>query len=235
VFSDTDVPEDEGQHLQSVYPAAKEHGGPGRFGFDSASFLTEKSPLASKENAKALWEQWAPYWDLSKSLLVEKSPPNLVRMRFLQTLFPESSFIVLIRHPIAVSYATRKWSETRPDSLIRHWLVCHEQFDQDRSFIDKLLVVRYEDFVLQPDEVLRKTFGFLELEPFPSTRHVKQGMNTKYFDAYESLSRRGFMYQAYRAYMQRRFERRTCAFGYSLDPDKYVLDTPEYCLDVSSS
>ena len=32
-FSGTGVPADEGQHLQTVYPAAKVYGGPGRFGF----------------------------------------------------------------------------------------------------------------------------------------------------------------------------------------------------------
>ena len=234
VFSDTDVPEDEGQHLQSVYPPAMEHGGPGRFGFDSESFSTEKSALVSEENANALWAHWAPHWDLSKSRLVEKSPPNLVRMRFLQALFPESYFIVLIRHPIAVSYATRKWSETRPDSLIRHWLVCHDRFDHDRAYIKKLLVVRYEDFVLHPDEVLQETFRFLGLEHSPLERNVKQGMNRRYFNAYESLSHRGPIYQAYMKYMQLRFERRTCEFGYSMDPQRYVLDAPEYCLDVPS-
>ena len=45
-FSGTDVPADEGQHLQTVYPAAKVYGGP-RFGFAPESHLTEESPLAS--------------------------------------------------------------------------------------------------------------------------------------------------------------------------------------------
>ena len=31
-FSGTGEPADEGQHLQSVYPAARVYGGPGRFG-----------------------------------------------------------------------------------------------------------------------------------------------------------------------------------------------------------
>ena len=40
-LSGTGVPADEGQHLQSVYPAAKVYGGPGRFGFapESGSHL----------------------------------------------------------------------------------------------------------------------------------------------------------------------------------------------------
>src|SRR5690348_9288269 len=61
-FSGTGVPADEGQLLQSVYPAAKEYGGPGRFGFAPESHLTEASPLASEENATKLLDEWSPHW-----------------------------------------------------------------------------------------------------------------------------------------------------------------------------
>jgi len=47
-FSETGVPADEGQHLQGVYPAAREYGGPGRFGFAPESHVTETSPLVSR-------------------------------------------------------------------------------------------------------------------------------------------------------------------------------------------
>ena len=40
-FSDTGVPADEGQHLQTVYPAAAVYGGPGRFGFAPEAHFTE--------------------------------------------------------------------------------------------------------------------------------------------------------------------------------------------------
>ena len=46
-FKNTGVPEDEGQHLQSVYQPAMVLGGPGLFGFKPASNLNETSPLVS--------------------------------------------------------------------------------------------------------------------------------------------------------------------------------------------
>lgn len=57
---DTGVKEDEGQHLQSVYPKAKVYGGPGRFALDQRSHLTETSPLVTEANAQALFDAWAP-------------------------------------------------------------------------------------------------------------------------------------------------------------------------------
>src|SRR5579862_5824222 len=125
-FADTGAPEDEGQHLQSVYPTARAHGGPGRFGLDADSHLTETSPLVTDANRRRLLEEWLPHWDLSRRLLVEKSPPNLVRIRFLRALFPGSRFIVITRHPAVIACATQRSAITTLTSLVHHWVVCHE-------------------------------------------------------------------------------------------------------------
>ena len=157
-FAETGVPADEGQHLQTVYPTAKAHGGPGRFGFDGAAHLTEKSDLCTPQNAARLIESWSAHWDLTKPLLVEKSPPNLVRTRFLQGLFPDASFVVILRHPIAVSLATQKWSQTSLRSLLRHWLVCHEALADDRPHVERLLALTYEELVDDPAACLDRVF-----------------------------------------------------------------------------
>ena len=93
----TGAPEDEGQHLQSVYEPASSFGGPGKFVFDPRSHMDESHPLATRENAKIIFKQWSQYFDLSCKYLVEKSPPNIVRTRFLQKLFPGSKFILICR------------------------------------------------------------------------------------------------------------------------------------------
>ena len=149
-FRGTGVPADEGQHLQTVYPPAKVYGGPGRFAFHPEAHLTERSPLVTAENAERLRAEWSVYWDLSKPVLVEKSPPNLIRARFLQALVPGSAFVVITRHPIAVSIATQKWSKTSLSSLLRHWVAAHERFEADRPSLERVLVVSYEHLVADP-------------------------------------------------------------------------------------
>ena len=71
-LSGTGVYEDEGQHLQSVYPIAGAHGGPGRFALDPAARLTEDSPLVTPDAARRLIDAWSPYWDTSRRVLLEK-------------------------------------------------------------------------------------------------------------------------------------------------------------------
>ena len=103
-FQDTGVPMDEGQFLQSVYPVAKKFGGPGLFGFHKDSHLTENSPLLTQFNKNLLKIEWEKFWDLSKELLVEKSPPNILKTRFLQEIFPNSYFLLITKAHFSRSF-----------------------------------------------------------------------------------------------------------------------------------
>jgi hypothetical protein len=172
-FAETGAPEDEGQHLQSVFPPAKAHGGPGRFGFAPASYLTERSPLVSTANAERLLSDWMPYWDLSRPVLVEKSPPNIVRARFLQALFPRAAFVFLVRHPACAALATQKWSKTSVVELILHWLLVHGRLLSDLAHIRCYALLRYEDVVADPGEATARLFDFVGLPPHEVGRPVE--------------------------------------------------------------
>jgi len=108
-FANTGAIEDEGQFLQDVYPTDQQLGGLGRFGFNAQAHLTEKSRLLTRPNIDRLRRSWDSHWDQNKSIFVEKTPGNLIMTRFLQKTFPNSYFIVIKRHPIAVSLASQKW------------------------------------------------------------------------------------------------------------------------------
>ncbi|MGL5828778.1 MAG: sulfotransferase family protein [Angustibacter sp.] len=168
----TGVLEDEGQHLQSVYPAARTYGGPGRFARDPRAHLTEDSALVSPVNAERLLRAWAPYWRLERQFLVEKSPPNLLMGRFLQALFPGSAYVAVLRHPIVVALSTHKWrrlwsknwqNHTSLATMVDHWLVAHDIFAQDLPRLQRALVLRYEDLVDQPATELGRVQGLLGL------------------------------------------------------------------------
>jgi hypothetical protein len=180
-FMDTGVPQDEGQHLQHVFPPAHKHGGPGLWGFDPASFLDESSPLCTAANGQLIWSAWSRYWDMSRAVLVEKSPPNLVRTRFLQSLFPNARFIIVVRHPIAVAMATLKWRPRNPKSLVDHWIICHRRFELDRPKISRLLVLRYEDLVQRPSDTIAEIYRFSGVGPHAPDVRVQSDLNNSYF------------------------------------------------------
>jgi hypothetical protein len=218
-FRKTDALANEGQFLQSVYPIAREFGGTGRFGFDERSHLTEDSPLATDANRERLLTEWGQYWDLDKRVLVEKSPPNLLKLRFLQALFADAAFVVIMRHPIAVSYATQKWSETSLESLIEHWLVCHEILLDDAPRIRRLMLVRYEDFVRDPEGIVARIQQRLGLAPSGATFAARSGINDAYFKRWNARLRP--LQRRQHEELARRFEERANRFGYSLvDPER---------------
>jgi hypothetical protein len=215
-FRDTGSPEDEGQHLQSVYPTAMSHGGPGRFGFQAGAHLTETSALVSEANRHKLFDEWKRYWSLDRSHLLEKSPPNLIQATFLQALFPDSFFIMLLRHPVAVSYATQKWSRTPMHSLLRHWLACHELLEEDRVRLSNVLVLKYETFVREPAATLARVYAFLGLAGHSAPLDVSPNVNRKYFERWRR-NRERLLARPYTQYLLRSFEPRVARFGYSLE------------------
>jgi Sulfotransferase family len=217
-FNDTGATEEEGQHLQSVYPPATAYGGPGRFGFHPGAHLTEASDLVTADNRLRLFDEWKAYWDLAKPVLLEKSPPNLIRARFLQELFPNSYFVIVTRHPIAVSYATQKWSYTSLAELIEHWLVCHERFRQDEEHLKRLLVLRYEDFVEQPQTALRKIYSFLNLPNHSNAIEVREDVNEQYLRLWRTGQDGALSGDRIETDgIKSQYERRVAAFGYTLD------------------
>lgn len=226
-FINTGFPQDEGQFLQTVYPRASVYGGPGRFGFDKGSHMDETHELATPAHADKLFQEWSKHWDMSKEFLLEKSPPNIVRLRYFQALYPGSRFIVILRHPLAVSYATRKWSKTRIPELLEHSIVCYERFLSDMSHLKHLAVFRYEDLVQSPKPTLDLITDWLGMPRVELKHEVRPDVNAKYFETFreEQRSLINRLKPSF-ANMPEKFEARANALGYSIEEPEKLLPVP---------
>jgi hypothetical protein len=213
-LSKTNVIEDEGQHVQTVYPPANKYGGPGRFGFNEASFLNQNSELITKQNQDTLFNEWSKYWDLKNEYLLEKSPPNLVRTLFLQEMFPNSYFITLFRHPIATSLATKKWSKTSHHSLIKHWLICHKQYLKDKPKLKHSLDIKYEDMVNNSEITMKRISKFLGVQIKTPSIEIKKEINNKYLMLWQKNKKNIFYKRSVRK-AELEFEKEINKFGYS--------------------
>ena len=225
-LTNTKVPEDEGQYLQTIYQTGEALGAPGRFGLHPNCRLTESSPEVQTARER-LFAAWAPYWDLSKPVLCEKSPSNIARSRFLQAAFPDSRFIFLSRHPIAYSLAIRKWDYRVPvATTIRNWLACYRYLDEDLPHLRRALVLRYDDLTRDTAGWSRKLEEFLDLGPGMDADHLKPGHNERYFKSWKARDYRDgedrlrnkvkrFIGDAEIRYVEWRYERDINAYGYS--------------------
>jgi len=215
-FSNIGYPEDEGQFIQNIFPNSGKLINPGRFSFYTKMHFTEQSDISKQGNE--IYNNWAKYWDLSKDYLVEKSPPNLIRMRLLQKMFPNSYFITIIRHPIAVSYATKKWTNDRFLSiLIKHWIYAHKIYLEDRKYIKNELCITYEEIKPNAQNIIDKLNSFLGTEIIYSEKFINK--NQFYFDLWNNEYFKGLkaiLKNLEKKYLILKYEKELNNFGYSL-------------------
>ena len=211
----TGVPEDEGQHIQPVYQPAERHGGTGRFALRSKAHLTEESPLATPENAQRLWNSWRPYWDSDQRFLIEKSPPNLVMGRFLQQLYPSASFVFIVRHPVTVTLATRKWRKrTSLPRLMSNWFRAHEQTAGDLPRLRRVHMVSYEWLINDAAAVVGEVAQFLQMPGTIDTSGVDSTGSSRYEEEWKAMRAEGHR-GATKAH--ERFFDDARSYGYDLD------------------
>jgi hypothetical protein len=210
---DTGVREDEGQHLQHTYAPAREFGGAGRFAFDPRAHLVEVDADTARRHREELLAAWNPHWNLSRRVLVEKSPPNLIRMRYLQSVFPDARFVLIVRHPITTTLATKKWRRRQSlFSLIRHWIVAHDIATADAKHVDHFLLVRYEDLVRDPATTLDAVQRFVGVTP---QAPPADAINASASDAYAKKWRA--TNGLYRRALVQRFGDDFARYGYDAD------------------
>lgn len=214
---DTGAFHDEGQFLQDVMPTASQCGGPGRFGRGTRAHLTEADVVDRDDERERLLAAWSPYWDARRRFVVEKSPPNLLRFRYLQTVFPEAWCVAVVRQPVAVSYATQPWAKgDAVGRLLDHWLLAHERFEADRPSIRRLLVVRYEDLVRDVPGTLATIDAAMGLDAHAPAVEVRTDTNDRYLRRWRYL--RGPLRNP-RLVEKARYARRLdrLGYGYRLD------------------
>ena len=148
-----DVPENEGQHLQSVFPSAAAYGGPGRFALDE-NLPAELAQLDDHaRHYEAIMADWRDFIVGSAPVLLEKSPVHIVQIEWLRRVFPQAHFLIVARHPVANSLATQKWCPLELQPLLEHWDAAYEAALRD--FGDDCTILKYEDFCAGPETSLQ--------------------------------------------------------------------------------
>jgi hypothetical protein len=105
---------------------------------------------------------------------VEKSTSNEVRADALNELFPDAKLIQIVRDPRAV-FASRKrrmmnvaGRYTKAHRLVREWNRSSQEIPPLRRNPARFLVIRYEDLVGKPDEIMKTVCKLSGIE-FTST------------------------------------------------------------------
>jgi len=152
------------------------HHGMGSFALNERNHLTETWGNARKL-ADSLFVQWGAFWDLSKPMLLERSPSNAITTRLLNAIWNSADsgshntkFIFLTRHPLMYALAMEKFSNgssiLSTYEAVEQWIAIQETFLSDCEHLpdDSYRIIQLEDLAKNPDLIMTPIFSWLGLE-----------------------------------------------------------------------
>ncbi len=110
---------------------------------------------------KFIKNEWMKYWDLTAPILLEKSPPNLIRARSINKYFNPSYFIILCRNPYAhVESLMRreKWTAERAAEFV---IRCLKNQRRNLESFQYAILLSYEELTDNPVQTLELLRNFL--------------------------------------------------------------------------
>lgn len=150
----------EGQFLTSVLPVPMT--------LDVGRLWTEKLDsfrLTEKDdhfNRIKLIHDWMQHVkDKRAEIIIEKSPPNTIRARWLQSIFNKVYFIGIVRNGYAVSEGISRRKNVDIKRGGWHWVKSNELMIKDSKFLKNFILIRYEDLVKNPKNVVTSLLDFI--------------------------------------------------------------------------
>jgi hypothetical protein len=158
----------EGQYLTGALPLPRAYDVPRNF----SQRLDVFHWTEADDPAPALRVQydWARFYQRRPGVLLEKSPPNSTRSRWLQKNFAPSRFIAITRHPYAVCEGIRRREGASLEEAARHWVIANETMLADLEHLERSVCITYESLCAEPMIHLDRLQDFLGLEaPFDAS------------------------------------------------------------------
>lgn len=106
---------------------------------------------------------WYKLYPKRPGILLEKSPPNTLRSRWLQKYFKPSKFITIIRNPYAVCEGMRRRNGYAIERSARHWLNANLLLNKDMPYLRECIEITYEELTEETVTCLKRIQEFLFL------------------------------------------------------------------------
>jgi len=130
---------------------------------------------------KAKWER---AWDMSKPILLEKSPPNIVRAFEIEKHFAPAHFIAMVRNPYALCEGLQRRREMEAETAARRWVFHATHQMQNVTKLKRIIHFTYEELSDTPALIKKKILAFMpQLQNLDLTQsfevHSVQGVGAR--------------------------------------------------------
>ena len=110
------------------------------------------------QNIKKIWNR---YWDRSKEILLEKSPPNICRAENINKVFSNSRYICLIRNPYAQIQSNMRRYNTDTTIATKKYISYLRFQKKNIEELKDVLVISYEDLTDNPKKTKETIINFI--------------------------------------------------------------------------
>lgn len=148
---------------------------------EEGQFIGEVAPLMRKapwnDKTELPWAtikaEWDKVWDLDKSILLEKSPPHLLRAQAIEQVFENACFIVMVRNPYAYCEGTKRRGRTGLGygreatyaQIAEGWVRETQHQIRNLQLLQRVIGLTYEELTNRPAKTKAKVLAFMpELE-----------------------------------------------------------------------
>eukprot|EP00931_Biecheleriopsis_adriatica_P078789 TRINITY_DN52206_c0_g1_i1.p1 TRINITY_DN52206_c0_g1~~TRINITY_DN52206_c0_g1_i1.p1 ORF type:complete len:462 (+),score=111.51 TRINITY_DN52206_c0_g1_i1:31-1386(+) len=191
-----------------AFPWMKLREGVGRFATHPKHPIDDTSHLIKPKAQEHLFNEWGLFWDLSRPVLLEKSPSNIIISPFLHRLWglgvaaSPARFLFVQRHPIPVVVATARRggmmvNDLDTADLVENWVMAEETrakhiekyFDYYEYGKDVYRIIELEEVLQEPRKVLVDLLRWLKLSQSEQLlqefeKQVRPDQNIRYFQVY---------------------------------------------------
>ena len=124
-------------------------------------FTNDKWDPTKNIDWKKIHKIWDKYWDKSKKILLEKSPPNICRALDIQKEFKNANFICLIRNPYAQVEGILRRNNTDPEYAANFALQCLEYQKKNIEQLENVILISYEELTKKHMDIKKILVSFL--------------------------------------------------------------------------
>jgi hypothetical protein len=124
--------------------------------------LIDKWDETKKLPWKKIKKVFLENWDLKKPILVEKSPPNIIRTKDIIQEFQPVFFIITIKNPYSWAYSVkRRKDQIKFSKVAQNWVRMAKHQMNNISNLKNSLFFKYEDLTDDPEKVSQDIGNFL--------------------------------------------------------------------------
>ncbi len=106
-------------------------------------------------------QAWLKHWDLQKPVLLDKSPPNILRAGEIEQVFRPASFFVLVRNPYAHCESLIRRNRDLPEQAAGFAIRCLNWQRRNMHQLANVRLVKYESLTENPQKFAANATEFV--------------------------------------------------------------------------